>query len=116
VAIEIPASFNASRSSYLKVRDRASYEFALVSAAAALELEGATIRAARLALGGVGTIPWRVRSAERLLQGAPLSKDGCVAAAQVALEGALPLRDNAFKSELARRTLVRVLTTVGGIA
>lgn len=116
VAIELPTAFNASRSAYLKVRDRASYEFALVSAAAALELEGATIRAARLALGGVGTIPWRARSAELILQGAPLSREVFAAAAVAALEGAQPQRDNAFKIELARRTVVRILSEVGGVA
>ena len=116
VALEIPTTFNATRSTYLKVRDRASYEFALVSAAVALELDGATIRAARLALGGVGTVPWRARAAEKLLQGAPLTERACAAAAEVAVAGAIPRRDNAFKIELARRTLMRVLTTVGGLA
>jgi xanthine dehydrogenase YagS FAD-binding subunit len=116
VALEIPTMFNAARSTYLKVRDRASYEFALVSAAVALELDGSTIRAARIALGGVGTIPWRVRASEALLQGAPLTTATCTAAAEAALAGAIPQRDNAFKIELARRTLIRALTTVGGIA
>ena len=116
VAIEIPATFNATRSSYLKVRDRTSYEFALVSAAVALELDGTTIRAARLALGGVGTIPWRVRAAETLLQGASLDRSVFAKAAEAALIGAIPQRDNAFKIELAKRTLVRVLTKVGGVA
>ncbi len=116
VALEIPTIFNATRSTYLKLRDRASYEFALVSVAVALELDGSTIRAARLALGGVGTIPWRARSAEKVLQGAPLGQEAFAAAAQEALAGAIPLRDNAFKIELARRALVRALTTVGGRA
>jgi xanthine dehydrogenase YagS FAD-binding subunit len=116
VALELPTTFDAARSAYLKVRDRASYEFALVSAAVALELEGTTIRAARLALGGVGTIPWRARAAEALLQGAPLNRDAFAAAAEAALNGAILQRDNAFKSELARRTLLRVLTEVGGVA
>lgn len=116
VAIEIPATFDASRSSYLKVRDRASYEFALVSAAVALELDGTTIRAARLALGGVGTIPWRARAAETLLQGASLDRSVFTEVAEAALAGAIPRQDNAFKIELAKRTLVRVLTKVGGVA
>jgi CO/xanthine dehydrogenase FAD-binding subunit len=116
IAVEIPSTFDGSRSSYLKVRDRASYEFALVSAAVALELDGTVIRTARLALGGVGTIPWRARAAEALLQGAPLNRDVFAKAAEAALVGAIPQRDNAFKIELARRTLVRVLMTVGGIA
>lgn len=116
VALEIPTMFNATRSAYLKVRDRASYEFALVSAAVALELDGTTIRAARIALGGVGTIPWRARIAETLLQGAPLTRDAFAAAAEAAAAGAIPQRDNAFKIELARRTLTRTLMTVGGVA
>jgi CO/xanthine dehydrogenase FAD-binding subunit len=116
IAVEIPATFDATRSSYLKVRDRASYEFALVSAAVALELDGATIRSARLALGGVGTVPWRARVAETLLQGASLDRSVFARAAEAALVEAIPQRDNAFKIELARRTLVRVLTTVGGMA
>ena len=116
VAVEIPSTFDATRSRYLKVRDRASYEFALVSAAVVLELDGATIRTARLAMGGVGTIPWRVRAAETLLQGMPLDRKIFAEAAEAALVGAIPQRDNAFKIELARRTLVRALTTVGGIA
>jgi xanthine dehydrogenase YagS FAD-binding subunit len=115
VAVEIPTTFNASRSSYLKVRDRTSYEFALTSAAVALELDGNTIRAARLALGGVGTIPWRVRAAETLLQGAPLDKNVFADVAEAALVGAIPQRENAFKIELVRRTLLRALTTVGGL-
>ncbi len=116
IAIEIPSTFDATRSTYLKVRDRASYEFALTSAAVALELDGTTIRAARLALGGVGTIPWRVHAAETQLQGATLDTRVFAAAAEAALVGAVPQRDNAFKVELARRTLVRALTTVGGMA
>jgi xanthine dehydrogenase YagS FAD-binding subunit len=116
VAVEIPTTFNASRSSYLKVRDRTSYEFALTSAAVALELDGNVIQAARLALGGVGTIPWRVRAAEMLLQGAPLDRNVFADVAEAALVGAIPQRENAFKIELVRRTLVRALTTVGGLA
>ncbi len=116
IAIEIPTTFNATRSSYLKVRDRTSYEFALASAAVALEIDGSLIRAARLALGGVGTIPWRVRAAEAVLQGVPLDRTKFVEAAEVALTGAIPQQGNAFKIELAKRTLVRALTTVGGIA
>jgi xanthine dehydrogenase YagS FAD-binding subunit len=112
--VEIPLTFNATRSSYLKVRDRASYEFALTSAAAALDLDGTTIRGARLALGGVGTVPWRLRAAEAMLQGKPLDKKTLDEAAEVALTGAIPQHDNVFKIELAKRTLVRVLTTVGG--
>ncbi len=116
VAVEIPPTFDATRSHYLKVRDRASYEFALTSAAVALEMDGATIRAARIALGGVGTVPWRVRAAEALLQGASLDRKVFDEAAEAALVGAIPQHDNAFKVGLAKRTLVQALTTVGGLA
>jgi xanthine dehydrogenase YagS FAD-binding subunit len=116
IAIEIPLAFNATRSSYLKVRDRKSYEFALTSAAVALELDGTTIRAARLALGGVGTVPWRLREAEAALQGKTLNQETLTEVAEVALSGAIPRHDNAFKVELAKRTLLRQLTKVGGLA
>lgn len=115
-ALELPMAFNATRSTYLKVRDRASYEFALVSAAVALELDGSTIRAGRVALGGVGTIPWRARATEALLQGAPLTEATFTVAAEAALAGAVPRRDNAFKIELVRRALIRALSTAGGLA
>ena len=115
VAIDIPATFDASRSGYLKIRDRQSYEFALTSAAVALVLDGKVIQDARLAIGGVGTIPWRLRAAEASLQGAALDIQTFKAAAEIALEGAQTQQDNEFKVELARRTLVRALTTVGGV-
>jgi len=102
----------AARSLYLKVRDRASYAFALASAAVALDLSGRTIRGARVALGGVGTTPWRSREAERALTGKPATDATFQAAARAALAGARPRKDNAFKVELARRTLVRALTEV----
>jgi len=111
VAIEIPRGRAHKHSTYLKVRDRASYEFALVSVAAGLDFDGDRIGDARIALGGVGTIPWRVRAAEDAL----LDSEGDSAyerAAQIALEHAVPRRDNGFKIELAKRAIVRALETV----
>ncbi|MET8677769.1 xanthine dehydrogenase family protein subunit M [Streptomyces sp. NPDC004647] len=108
-AVEIPLLPPAARSAYLKVRDRASYEFALTSAAAALVVEDGTVREVRLALGGVGTKPWRARSAEDVLRGGPATSDAFRAAARTALEGADPVAGTAFKVELARRTVVRIL-------
>jgi xanthine dehydrogenase YagS FAD-binding subunit len=112
VAVEIPFGRAQRNSAYLKVRDRASYEFALVSVAAGLEIEGGKIAAARLALGGVATIPWRARDAEIALTGNPPSAATLAEAAESALDGAVPRRDNAFKIELARRAIVRALETV----
>ena len=111
-AIDLPALPYARRSTYLKIRDRASYAFALASAAVALDVSGGAIRAARVALGGVGTKPWRSREAERALIGKMATVDVFRAAANAALASARPLRDNAFKVELAKRTLVRALTEV----
>jgi xanthine dehydrogenase YagS FAD-binding subunit len=114
--IELPSLPFASRSYYLKIRDRASYEFALASAAVALDISGGTIRQARIALGGIGTRPWRSSEAERILSGAPASENSFQKAAEAALAAAKPQKHNAFKIELAKRTLVRALQTAGGIA
>ena len=114
--IEIPPLAFAARSHYLKVRDRASYEFALTSAAVALDIQNGTIKNARVALGGVGTKPWRSIEAEMTLIGAPANKQTYRAAAEAALAAARPHKDNAFKVELAKRTLVRTLTTVEGLS
>ncbi len=116
VAVSVPAGAYAARSHYLKVRDRASYEFALTSAAVALTLDGDTIREARVALGGVGTVPWRSHAAEDRLRGAALNEATLAAAAEAAVRDARPRRDNAFKVELVQHTLVRALQTVGGMA
>jgi len=113
VAIDLPPSAMARHSHYLKVRDRASYAFALVSVAAALEMDGRTVRDARIALGGVAHKPWRRRDAEALLQGRPLDEAQCRAAAQRLLEGAQPLEGNRFKVELAQRAIVRALQIAG---
>jgi xanthine dehydrogenase YagS FAD-binding subunit len=111
-AIELPPVAAARRSLYLKVRDRASYAFALASAAVALDLNGSTIRDARVGLGGIATKPWRSHEAEHALIGHPGVPATFRAAAEVALAGAHPHRDNAFKVQLAKRTLVRALTEV----
>ena len=114
--IELPASRSASSSRYLKVRDRRSYEFALVSAAANIEVAGGTIRAARLALGGVAPIPWRSKDAEAALVGKPATMETFRNAAAVAMHGAVGRAYNTFKITLAQRTAVRALATVAGVA
>ena len=113
--IRIPLLPVGTRSGYVKVRDRASYEFALTSAAAALSIADGTIVRARLALGGVGTVPWRAREAERLLRGAPATGRTFQAAAQAALGDPFTVAGTAFKVELAERTIVRALQTVSGV-
>jgi len=112
VAIILPAAARgfASHARYLKVRDRTSYAFAVVSAAAGLRMEHGRIAEARLALGGVAAKPWRARAAEAVLAGAPPSVEIYRRAAEAALAEARPSGDNAFKIELARRLLVRALT------
>ena len=99
----------ARHSLYLKVRDRASYEFALASAAVALELDGGLIRAARVGLGGIATKPWRSGEAEGALTGQMANEETFQAAANAALAGAVGREHNAFKIELAKRTLVHAL-------
>jgi xanthine dehydrogenase YagS FAD-binding subunit len=113
--VTLPASGFAARSRYVKVRDRASYAFALVSAAVALELEDGKVKAARVAMGGVGTKPWRSKEAEGALVGKPADEVHFKAAAEAALKGAKPRAHNAFKVDLARRTLVRALSLTAGI-
>jgi xanthine dehydrogenase YagS FAD-binding subunit len=108
-AIELPALPFAARSTYRKVRDRASYAFALVSVAAALELDGTTVKDVRIALGGVAHKPWRATQAEAALKGQPATAENFRAAAELELAAAQPLRDNAFKIELAKRSIVAVL-------
>ncbi|HEY3202898.1 MAG TPA: xanthine dehydrogenase family protein subunit M [Thermoanaerobaculia bacterium] len=108
-AVDLPATPWFARSVYLKVRDRASYEFALASAAVALDVDAGSIRAARVALGGVATKPWRSPEAEKVLVGAKADEDTFQAAAAAAMKGAQPQRHNAFKIELAKRTVARAL-------
>jgi xanthine dehydrogenase YagS FAD-binding subunit len=107
--VELPATPFAARSRYTKVRNRASFSFALASAAVALDLQGGKVRDARLALGGVATKPWRAVDAERWLIGKAATLDSFKRTAAIALEGATPREDNAFKVELERRTIVRAL-------
>ena len=109
--IVIPHLPAARRSHYLKVRDRASYEFALASAAVVLDLDGDTIRAARLGLGGIATKPWRAIEAEQILTGRKASDDTFRDAAEIALAGAVAREHNHFKIELAKRTIVRAFAT-----
>jgi xanthine dehydrogenase YagS FAD-binding subunit len=116
VAVDLPPSPFAAHAHYLKVRDRASYAFALVSVAAALDLRDGVVRDAALALGGVAHRPWRVAAAEAALIGKPLDDASIAAAAEQLLAGARPLRHNAFKVELARRSIARALQTAGGSA
>jgi xanthine dehydrogenase YagS FAD-binding subunit len=116
-AIDVPASAVAQRSHYLKVRERASYEFALVSAAVGLDLDGANVREARIALGGMAPKPWRLAGAEQALQGIALAD---ISALRQAVDGgfdeARPRRHNGFKIELAKRAVVRALQSAGGLA
>jgi xanthine dehydrogenase YagS FAD-binding subunit len=111
-AIDLPAASAvfAPRSYYLKVRDRASYAFALVSVAAALDVQGGTIRQARVAMGGVAHRPWRAPEAELLLTGARAEEQTFRRAAEAAMEGARGYEHNRFKIELGRRALIRALT------
>jgi xanthine dehydrogenase YagS FAD-binding subunit len=111
VGLRLPpqAAGFAGHARYLKLRDRTSYAFAVVSVAAALRLDGETITEARLALGGVALKPWRAREAEQVLAGQPLSETSLIGAANAALFEAKPSGDNGFKIELARRLIVRAL-------
>jgi xanthine dehydrogenase YagS FAD-binding subunit len=116
VAIELPKSNFAKNSYYLKVRDRASYAFALVAVAAALELNRGTIRQSRVVLGGVAHKPWRSREAEAALSGRPASEESFRRAAEVALKDAKPLAENAYKVELGKRAIVRALIRASKLA
>ena len=112
VAIELPALPMAARSAYRKVRDRASYAFAVVSVAVAVELEEGVVRDCRIAFGGLAHVPWRAERAEEALRGATPDEAAFAAAADAELAAAEPLRDNAFKVPLARNVLVSTLTEV----
>jgi xanthine dehydrogenase YagS FAD-binding subunit len=116
LAIELPKSNFAKNSYYLKVRDRASYAFALVAVAAALELDGGTIRQARVVLGGVAHKPWRSREAEAALSGKPASEESFRRAAEAALKDAKPLAHNTYKVELGKRAVVRALMRASKLA
>jgi xanthine dehydrogenase YagS FAD-binding subunit len=114
VGIEVPARVEARTSHYLKVRDRQSYEFALVSTAAAVAIDGRTIQSVRLAMGGVAHKPWRLAAAEAALRGLPLDDEPRLKAAiATSFTDARPLAHNAFKVELAQRCALRALQTAG---
>jgi xanthine dehydrogenase YagS FAD-binding subunit len=108
-AVDLPPLDLAYNSKYRKVRERASYAFALVSVAAALDVEDGVVRDVRLALGGVAHKPWRATKAEEALRGEPAGEENFRAAAEIELEDARPLRENAFKVPLARNVITRTL-------
>ncbi|WP_431914593.1 FAD binding domain-containing protein [Nonomuraea jabiensis] len=114
-AVELPAHPRPLKSGYLKVRDRQSYEFALTSAAVALHVRDGVIREAKVAAGGVGTVPWKLPAVERSLVGERQSDALWAEAAARAADGARPLRNNRFKIELLKRTVERQLRIVGGV-
>ncbi len=118
MAIDIPASAAARNSTYLKVRDRQSYEFAAASAAIGLELEadGRTIRDIRVALGGVAAKPWRARAVEQALVGKALEADAVEKAGRLATEGAVAHGGNRYKIDLAQRVVARAILKMGGLA
>jgi xanthine dehydrogenase YagS FAD-binding subunit len=107
--VELPKPVAGAKSVYLKLRDRASYEFALASAAVVAKVEGGHVRYIRMAMGGVGTKPWRSHEAEAALESKPANVEHFRKAAEAALAGAKPHKDNAFKIELAKRCVVRAL-------
>jgi xanthine dehydrogenase YagS FAD-binding subunit len=109
IFVTLPRLARGTRSYYLKRRDRASYEFALASAAVVAQMQGQRMR---VALGGIGTKPWRSLEAEQMLEGRDANEQQFRAAAEAARRDARPLHDNAFKVELAKRTLVRTLQIV----
>lgn len=115
-AIELPKSPFGNKSYYLKVRDRASYAFALVSVAAAVEMDGDRIRQARIGMGGVAHKPWRAREAEKALVGQPANESSFALAAEAELKSAKPFEHNAFKVPLAKHAIARALSRAVGIA
>jgi xanthine dehydrogenase YagS FAD-binding subunit len=113
-SVFLPDAPHARRSAYLKIRDRAAYEFALTAAAVGLDIGSGTIRSARIALGGVGTKPWRARNAEAVLMGRQPGRDVFRAAAEAEMTSSVSYGQNGFKIELAKRTIVRALTDLAG--
>ena len=114
-SIDLPAQGFAANYTYVKVRDRASYAFAIVSAAVGVEIDGGVIKTARVALGGVAHKPWRVESAEALLVGKPVDKQSFHPVAEAIVAGAHGYEHNAFKIELAKRVVVRALSEATGL-
>ena len=115
-AVDLPYSPFAKNVYYLKVRDRSSYAFALVTAAVALHIENGTIKEARLAMGGVAHKPWRLTAAEEFLKGKPVSEENFKQASQIAMQGAKAYQYNQFKLKLAPNTLVQSLKMASGLA
>ena len=115
MAVIVPNSLEARRSVYLKVRDRASFEFALVSVAVAVDLKGTTIRSARIAMGGVAPRPWRVAAAEAAIAGKPATMSNFSAAAAAGMAAATPARLNRFKVTMAQNAIARALATATGV-
>jgi xanthine dehydrogenase YagS FAD-binding subunit len=114
VGVELPARMEGRASHYLKVRDRQSYEFALVSTAAAVTIDGRTLKSVRLAMGGVAHRPWRLAAAEAALNGLSLDDEPRLKTAiATSFTDARPLAHNAFKVELAQRCVLRALQTAG---
>jgi xanthine dehydrogenase YagS FAD-binding subunit len=109
--VELPPPRSGSKQLYLKLRDRASYEFALASAAVILEVANGNVKSARIALGGVGTKPWRSHEAEAALVGQPVQIANFRRAAEAAMQAAKPQSENGFKIELAKRCLTHALDT-----
>jgi xanthine dehydrogenase YagS FAD-binding subunit len=114
--VRVPKLPWARRSAYLKIRDRDSYEFALTSAAVALDLDGDKIRDVRIAVGGVGTRPWSLPKVREALVGQPFKQETFATAARFAVEGAEPLTQNGYKIDLLQRTIVRALKNLGDVA
>jgi xanthine dehydrogenase YagS FAD-binding subunit len=115
-AVDLPNTAWFARSTYVKARDRASYEFALASAAVALDISGTRVRDCRIAIGGVATKPWRAVLAEQALKGASLNDDAYFAAAQAEMAKAVPQKYNAFKVLLCRNVIVRALQKAAKVA
>lgn len=115
-SVDLPPPLFAKHSKYLKVRARASFAFALVSVATALQMNGNTVKSARIALGGVAHKPWCANATEQALLGKPLNRSTLQSAAALAVQGAQLQRDNAFKVALAQRAIVRAVQQAGGVA
>jgi xanthine dehydrogenase YagS FAD-binding subunit len=116
ISVEIPDNSFNKNAHYFKVRDRASYAFALVSVAAALNMDGKVIKDARLAMGGVAHKPWRLKDAERSLVGKPATEETFLQAAEIAMQGAKAYKHNAFKLKLGPNVIVEALKNAAGLA
>jgi xanthine dehydrogenase YagS FAD-binding subunit len=115
ISVEIPDNAFSKNTHYFKVRDRASYAFALVSVAAALDMNGKIIKEARLAMGGVAHKPWRLKEAEKALAGKPATEETFRQIAEIAMQGAKAFKHNAFKLKLGPNVIVEALKNAAGI-